>query len=110
MQLGDARYQSAPAKASVKAELLAAILLMTIATRPAIANCYALTPAGNSQILVEARINGSPVAAILDSAAEATILDRHVAQRLHLTSGQTVAGHGSGQDAFDATLVNGVTL
>ena len=71
---------------------------------------YTLSLVGESRLMVEAAINGRPVSALLDSAAESTILDEKFAQSLNIRDGQAVAGQGSGQTAFKATIVTGVTL
>jgi hypothetical protein len=71
---------------------------------------YPLTLVHGSRLLIAASINGHPVQALLDSAAEATLVDRAFAQRLNLKHSSTVAGQGSGAASFDADLVNGVTL
>jgi predicted aspartyl protease len=71
---------------------------------------YELTQGRDSRLLLAASINGTPVVALLDSAAEATILDREFAARLKLGHGTAVAGQGSGQSTFEATVVEGVTL
>jgi hypothetical protein len=60
--------------------------------------------------MIEAKINGHAVSALLDSAAEATLLDRGFAQAIGLKGGETVAGQGSGQSSFETALVSGVTL
>jgi len=71
---------------------------------------YPLTLTAGPRLTVAARINGRPVTALLDSAAEATLLDHRLANELKLGHGETVAGQGSGQDSFEASLVGGVTL
>jgi predicted aspartyl protease len=71
---------------------------------------FALTVTPGSRLTVAARINGLPVDALLDTAAEVTILDRAFAKKLKLDDGQSVAGQGSGKASFDASLVSGVTL
>jgi hypothetical protein len=71
---------------------------------------YPLTLVHGSRLTIAARINGQPVTALLDSAAETTIIDGEWARRLNLKSGQGVSGQGSGNASFDANLVNGVTL
>lgn len=71
---------------------------------------YPLTLTRGSRLMIEAKINGHPVPALLDSAAEATFLDRGFARSLGLKGGETVAGQGSGQSSFETALVNGVTL
>jgi len=74
------------------------------------ARVYPLTLTTGSRLVIEAKINGRPVSALLDSAAEATFLDRGFAHALGLKGGEAVAGQGSGQAAFETTLVSGVTL
>jgi hypothetical protein len=60
--------------------------------------------------MMAAKINGQPVRALLDSAAEVTIIDSEWARGLNLKSGQRVAGEGSGNASFDVKLVNGVAI
>jgi predicted aspartyl protease len=69
-----------------------------------------LTLTRGSRLMIDARINGRAVQALLDSAAEATILDRDFARDLKLASGQAVNGQGSGQGSFEAALVDGVSI
>ena len=71
---------------------------------------FALTLTRGSRLMIDATVNGRPVRALLDSAAEATLVDRGFAQALKLHGGTTVSGQGSGQASFDADLINGVTL
>lgn len=71
---------------------------------------YPLSLTRGSRLMIEAKVNGRPVTALLDSAAEVTILDRQFARSLNLSGGESVAGHGSGQASFDAKLISGVTL
>jgi predicted aspartyl protease len=63
-----------------------------------------------SRLMVGARINGQPVEALLDSAAEMTLVDRRFAQTLRLGAGESATGQGSGRASFDAALVGGITL
>ena len=74
------------------------------------ARTYPLSLTAGSRLLIDAKINGRAVVALLDSAAETTILDRKFAQTLHLTGGQAVAGQGSGKTSFAAALISGVQL
>ena len=74
------------------------------------ARVYPLTLMRGSRLMIEAKVNGHPVSALLDSAAEATFLDRGFAHSLGLQGGEAVAGQGSGQSSFETALVNGVTL
>jgi predicted aspartyl protease len=71
---------------------------------------YPLTLVNGTRILLAARVNGHAVTALLDSAAEATVVDRQYARRIGLGTGQAVTGQGSGQASFAANLVDGVTL
>jgi predicted aspartyl protease len=82
----------------------------TSAQSPVPSKNFPLTLINGSRLTVAAKINGRPVDALLDSAAEMTILDRTFAKKLKLDHGQSVAGQGSGQASFDANLVSGVTL
>jgi hypothetical protein len=63
-----------------------------------------------SRLTIAAKINGRLVEALLDSAAETTILDKTWARHLPLSPGTAVSGQGSGKDPFDAQLVTGVVL
>jgi predicted aspartyl protease len=98
------------------AGVLAAWMVAAAAAQPAAPAAaaeraqYPLTLARGSRILLAARVDGHAVTAVLDSAAEATIVDRAFARRLGLGRGQAATGHGSGEAAFDADLVPGVTL
>ena len=69
-----------------------------------------LTLTRGSRLLMPIEVNGHPVDALLDSAGEATLIDSEFAKTLHIGKGETVVGHGSGENAFDAKLVSGVTL
>jgi hypothetical protein len=71
---------------------------------------FALTLTRGSRLMLDAKVNGHPVRALLDSAAEATLVDKGFAQRLKLNGGEVVSGQGSGQKSFDAALISGVTL
>jgi hypothetical protein len=91
-------------------KVLALLLALAAPIAPRAGETYPLTLTTGSRLMIAAEINGHPVKALLDSAAEATIVDRKFAKSLKLGSGQTVAGHGSGENAFEANLVSGVTL
>src|SRR5271170_7030662 len=71
---------------------------------------YPLWLVGGSRLMIAASINGHPVRALLDSAAEATLLDREYAKTLGLGGGSKVVGQGSGSTTFEAGLVKGVML
>ncbi len=71
---------------------------------------YPLQLLPGSRLLLDARVDGHDVQALLDSAAEATLLDREFARRIGLLPGEAVQGQGSGAATFDAQLVKGVSL
>ena len=71
---------------------------------------FTVTLTRGSRLMIDARINGRAVKALLDSAAEATIVDRRLARALKLEGGEAVSGQGSGKSTFDAALIAGVTL
>ena len=74
------------------------------------ATTFTVSLARGGRILVNARIDGQPVQALLDSAAEMSFVDRALAARLRLRANETATGHGSGQSSFEAGLVKGVEL
>jgi predicted amidohydrolase YtcJ/predicted aspartyl protease len=95
----------------------ALVLSGVIATRLAVAGApkpsahsYKLTQGPDTRLYIDAAVNGRQVTALLDSAAETTILDRAFAAGLKLGHGTAVAGQGSGQSSFEASVVEGVTL
>ena len=63
----------------------------------------------NGRLFVQAKINGVPTEALLDSAAEASIVDPKLAEAAKLPPGQAVDIRGSGGEA-KARFVEGVTL
>jgi hypothetical protein len=71
---------------------------------------FPLSLVRGSRLTIAAKINGHSLTALLDSAAEATIIDRDLARELKLNPGQAATGQGSGSASFEATLINGVTL
>jgi len=77
---------------------------------PAAPGSYPVALTRGSRLLVDARVNGHAVKALLDSAAEATLIDPAFAGALQLASGTTVTGQGSGDASFDAALIKGVEL
>jgi predicted aspartyl protease len=62
------------------------------------------------RLLIDVRVDGHPVEALLDSAAETTLLDRAFAQSIGLMGGSSVVARGSGQQDVEATAIEGVTL
>jgi predicted aspartyl protease len=77
---------------------------------PAAGGYYPLQLLAGSRLMIAARINAQDVEALLDSAAEATIVDVGFARRIGVVSGERVVGHGSGQSSFDADIAHGVSL
>lgn len=73
-------------------------------------NSFPLRLTTGSRLLVAAQVNGTEVEALLDSGAEASLLDTEFAQRLGLTGGKDVTARGSGAGTTKASLVSGVTL
>ncbi|MFO1425969.1 MAG: pepsin/retropepsin-like aspartic protease family protein [Steroidobacteraceae bacterium] len=71
---------------------------------------HALQLGRGSRLFIAASVNGHAVEALLDSAAEITLVDRSFAQRIGLGGGESVTGRGSGQSTFEAQLIPGVTL
>ena len=63
----------------------------------------------NHRVFIGASINGVRTEALLDSAAEATLVDPTFAKVAHLPKGETIAIKGSGGTA-PAEIVEGVTL
>ena len=63
----------------------------------------------NGRLFVQAKVNGTPTEALLDSAAEASIVDPKLAAAAKLPEGQAVDIRGSGGEA-KARFVEGVTL
>jgi predicted aspartyl protease len=102
-----------PWRLSQTALFLGFALVVAAAGEPAASSALAsqaLTLTRGSRLMIDARINGHPVQALLDSAAEVTMLDRNFARTLKLGGGQAVNGQGSGQGSFEAALVDGVSI
>ncbi|WP_421839472.1 retropepsin-like aspartic protease [Novosphingobium sp.] len=62
------------------------------------------------RLFIPAEINGHRVQALLDSAAELTLLDRAFARRLDLLGGTKVDAKGSGAGKVGAELIEAVTM
>ncbi len=71
---------------------------------------FPLRMTAGSRLLVDARVNGRAVEALLDSAAEASLLDTEFARELGLLGGKDVTARGSGETTMKASLASGVTL
>jgi hypothetical protein len=95
-------------RASLWVAILCLVAGLTAAAPPD--SGYPLTLGRGSRIMLAARVNGQAIIALLDSAAEATVVDRGFARRLGLGRGRAVTGQGSGQSSFEAGQVEGVTL
>lgn len=74
----------------------------------AVADSGALTVRGD-RLFVPARINGVAVEAVLDSGAEATVLDDGFAARIGAKGGTEAVAHGSGGRA-EARLIDGARI
>jgi hypothetical protein len=63
----------------------------------------------NGRLFVQAKVNGFATEALLDSAAEASLIDPRLAAAAHLPEGQEITVRGSGGEA-KARIVEGVTI
>ena len=77
-------------------------------TRAMAGDAQNLFVVGN-RLFVDAEVNGHPVRALLDSAAEATVIDPAFARRIGLVGGAVVDARGSGGDT-KAALAEGVRI
>ena len=64
----------------------------------------------NNRPFVAITINGRPATALLDSAAEMTMLDDDFAARLGLAATDSATAHGSGADAMEARFAEHVAI
>lgn len=64
----------------------------------------------NNRLFVTTAVNGRTVCALLDSAAEMTILDDDFALSLGLVTAGSAAAHGSGAAAMEATFADNVDI
>ena len=71
---------------------------------------YPIQLTKGSRIMVAAKVNGVAVDALLDSGAEASLLDSAFAERVGLTGGKDVTARGSGESTMKASLIEGVKL
>jgi hypothetical protein len=85
-------------------KMLAALLLFSATAAPADPLVF-----HNGRLFVQVKINGTATEALLDSAAEASIVDPKLAAAAKLPEGQAVDIRGSGGEA-KARFVEGVTL
>ncbi len=91
-------------------------LLFTAPLLAALPDCSAADPAvtplriAGDRLYVPAIINGVAVEALLDSAAETSIVDAAFAARLGLRGGEAATARGTGAATAAATLVRGVVI
>ncbi|MGZ8283502.1 MAG: aspartyl protease family protein [Allosphingosinicella sp.] len=64
----------------------------------------------NNRLFLPVTVNGTPTSALLDSAAEMTILDDDFVARLGLTPTGSAVAHGSGADTMEARFVDHVAI
>lgn len=64
----------------------------------------------NNRLFVPVTINGQPTTALLDSAAEMTILDDDFARHLDLAQTGNATAHGSGAEAMQARFADNVRI
>ncbi len=64
----------------------------------------------NNRPYLSVTVNGRPVAALLDSAAEMTIIDDDAADRLGLVPTGSATAHGSGAQAMEARFADHVSI
>lgn len=82
----------------------------------ALPDCSAADPAAtplrviDDRLYLPATINGVAVEALLDSAAETSIVDAALAARLGLRGGEAVTARGTGAATATATLVRGAVI
>jgi hypothetical protein len=76
---------------------------------PLIANAGSDLLVQQNRLFLDVRVNGHPVQALLDSAAETSLIDTGFARTIGVVGGETVATRGSGGDT-DAQLVDGVYI
>lgn len=64
----------------------------------------------NNRLFVRITVNGQPVTALLDTAAEMTLIDDDAAARLGLTATGSATAHGSGADTMEARFADHVAV
>src|SRR5689334_21457529 len=92
--------------------LIAALAGASIAKYPCAwaASVYPLKATRGGRLLLTVLVNGHPVEALLDSAAEASFLHRDLAREIGVISAEAVTAKGSGDKNFSVPLAKGVTL
>lgn len=102
-----------PALTSTRRRILAAGALAALPWCPLLAAPPALFPlqaTRGGRLMISATVNGHPVEALLDSAAEASFVDRAFARRIGLAGSSEAIAKGSGESNFSVPLAKGVTL
>lgn len=64
----------------------------------------------NNRLFIPVTVNGTPTIALLDSAAEMTILDDGFARRLGLAAVGSAVAHGSGESTMEARFAEQVAI
>ncbi len=85
-------------------------LLIAAAQLPAGAARAAPVELFNNRPFLSVTVNGRPATALLDSAAEMTIVDDDAAARLGLSPGGSATAHGSGAAAMEARFADHVVV
>ena len=86
-----------------------ALILAALLTVPAKASAEPMELV-NNRPFVRVTVNGQPVTALLDSAAEMTLIDDDAAIRLGLTPAGSATAHGSGAAAMEARFADHVAV
>ena len=71
---------------------------------------HRLRATAGGRLMLDVRVNGEPVEALLDSGAEMSVLDLSLARRLGLAQMREETARGSGEGVLEAGIVDGVTL
>lgn len=88
--------------------LAAACCALPVPSRAA--TVYPLKATKGGRLLLATQVNGHPVDALFDSAAEGSFLDRGIAQKIGLAGSESVTAKGSGEKNFTVPLAKGVTV
>ena len=88
----------------------ATMALAATLSRAASSSVYPLKATRGERLLIGAKVNGTPVEALLDSGAELTFLDRAFAQQIGLVGNASATAKGSGKSSTEVPLAKGVTL
>ena len=86
-----------------------ALLIAAIFAAPAVASAAPME-LFNDRPFVRITVNGQPVTALLDTAAEMTLIDDDAATRLGLTVSGGATAHGSGAATMEARFADHVAV